>query len=56
MIPSSVMLGSFKQASFTSHIIEVALTIATNSLSDFRGSEITFPQLQILNPHQTIAE
>jgi hypothetical protein len=56
MIPSSVMPGSFKQASFTSHIIEISLIIATNNLRDFSGSELTLPHLQILNPHQIIAE
>ena len=43
------------------HVIELAIAgnaqiIATNNLKDFRGSELTFPQLQILNPHQIIAE
>ena len=42
------------------HVIELAIAgnapiIATNNLRDFRGSELTFPQLQILNPHQIIA-
>ena len=42
------------------HVIELAIAgnaqiIATNNLKDFRGSELTFPQLQILNPHQIIA-
>ena len=41
------------------HVIELAIAgnarmIATNNLKDFRGSELTFPQLQILNPHQII--
>jgi putative PIN family toxin of toxin-antitoxin system len=43
------------------HVIELAIAgnaqiIATNNLKDFRGSELTFPQLQILNPHQIIPE
>jgi putative PIN family toxin of toxin-antitoxin system len=43
------------------HVIELAIAgnapiIATNNLRDFRGSELIFPQLQILNPHQIIAE
>jgi putative PIN family toxin of toxin-antitoxin system len=43
------------------HVIELAIAgnaqiIATNNLKDFRGSELTFPQLQILNPHQIITE
>jgi putative PIN family toxin of toxin-antitoxin system len=43
------------------HVIELAIAgnaqiIATNNLRDFRGSELTFPQLQILNPHQMIAK
>jgi predicted nucleic acid-binding protein len=43
------------------HVIELAVAgnapiIATNNIRDFRGSELTFPQLQILNPHQLIAE
>jgi hypothetical protein len=33
-----------------------AQIIATNNLKDFRDSQLTFPQLQILNPHQIIAE
>ena len=42
------------------HVIELAIAgnaqiIATNNLRDFRGSELTFPQLQILSPHQIIA-
>ena len=42
------------------HVIELAIAgnariVATNNLKDFRGSELTFPQLQILNPHQIIA-
>ena len=41
------------------HVIELAIAgnarmIVTNNLKDFRGSELTFPQLQILNPHQII--
>jgi putative PIN family toxin of toxin-antitoxin system len=41
------------------HVIELAIAgnaqiVATNNLKDFRGSELTFPQLQILNPHQII--
>jgi predicted nucleic acid-binding protein len=43
------------------HVIELAITgnarmVVTNNLKDFRGSELTFPQLQVLNPHQIIAE
>ena len=41
------------------HVIELAIAgnarmIVTNNLKDFRGAELTFPQLQILNPHQII--
>ena len=41
------------------HVIELAIAgnaqiIATNNLRDFRGSELTFPQLQVLNPYQII--
>jgi putative PIN family toxin of toxin-antitoxin system len=41
------------------HVIELAIAgnaqiLATNNLRDFRGSELTFPQLQILNPYQII--
>jgi putative PIN family toxin of toxin-antitoxin system len=41
------------------HVIELAIAgnaqiVATNNLKDFRGSELTFPQLQILNPYQII--
>jgi hypothetical protein len=40
-------------------VIELAIAgnapiIATNNLRGFRGSELTFPQLQILNPSQII--
>jgi putative PIN family toxin of toxin-antitoxin system len=43
------------------YVIELAIAgnaqiIATNNLKDFRGSELTFPQLQILSPHQMIGE
>jgi putative PIN family toxin of toxin-antitoxin system len=43
------------------HVIELAIAgnarmVVTNNLKDFRGSEVTFPQLQILNPHQIIGE
>jgi putative PIN family toxin of toxin-antitoxin system len=43
------------------HVIELAIAgnaqiIATNNLRDFRSSELTFPQLQILSPHQMIGE
>jgi putative PIN family toxin of toxin-antitoxin system len=43
------------------HVIELAIAgnariLATKNLKDFRGSELTFPQLQILNPHQMIGE
>jgi putative PIN family toxin of toxin-antitoxin system len=43
------------------HVLELAIAgnaqiLATNNLRDFRGSELTFPQLQILNPYQIIAE
>jgi putative PIN family toxin of toxin-antitoxin system len=43
------------------HVVELAIAgnaqiIATNNLRDFRGSELKFPQLQILNPHQIITE
>lgn len=43
------------------HVVELAIAgnaqiIATNNLRDFRGSELTFPQLQILNPSQIITE
>jgi putative PIN family toxin of toxin-antitoxin system len=41
------------------HVIELAIAgnaqmIATNNLRDFRGSELFFPQLQILSPYQII--
>jgi putative PIN family toxin of toxin-antitoxin system len=41
------------------HVIELAIAgnarmLVTNNLKDFRGSELTFPQLQILNPRQII--
>jgi putative PIN family toxin of toxin-antitoxin system len=41
------------------HVIELAIAgnaqiIATNNLRDFRGCELTFPQVQILNPYQII--
>jgi putative PIN family toxin of toxin-antitoxin system len=41
------------------HVLELAIagnaqTIATNNLRDFRGSELSFPQLQILSPYQII--
>ena len=41
------------------HVIELAIAgnaqiLATNNLRDFRGCELTFPQLQILNPYQII--
>jgi putative PIN family toxin of toxin-antitoxin system len=41
------------------HVIELAIAgnaqiLATNNLRDFSGSELTFPQLQILNPYQII--
>ena len=41
------------------HVIELAIAgnariIATNNLRDFRGAKLTFPQLQILNPYQTV--
>jgi putative PIN family toxin of toxin-antitoxin system len=41
------------------HVLELAIAgnaqiLATNNLRDFRGSELTFPQLQILNPYQII--
>ncbi len=41
------------------HVIELAIAgnaqiIATNNLRDFRGSDLAFPQLQILNPYQII--
>jgi putative PIN family toxin of toxin-antitoxin system len=41
------------------HVIELAIAgnaqiLATNNLRDFRGSQLTFPQLQILNPYQII--
>jgi putative PIN family toxin of toxin-antitoxin system len=41
------------------HVIELAIAgnaqmIATNNLRDFRGSELSFPQLQILSPYQII--
>ena len=41
------------------HVIELAIAgnarmIVTNNLKDFRGAELTFPQLQILNPHQIL--
>ena len=43
------------------HVIELAIAgnaqiVATNNFRDFTGSQLTFPQLQILNPHQIIAE
>ena len=43
------------------HVIELAIAgnariVATNNLKDFRVSELTFPQLQILSPYQTIGE
>ncbi len=41
------------------HVIELAIAgnarmVVTNNLKDFTGSELTFPQLQILSPHQII--
>jgi putative PIN family toxin of toxin-antitoxin system len=41
------------------HVIELAIAgnaqiIATNNLKDFRGSELSFPKLQVLNPYQII--
>jgi putative PIN family toxin of toxin-antitoxin system len=41
------------------HVLELAIAgnariLATNNLRDFRGSELTFPQLQILSPYQII--
>jgi putative PIN family toxin of toxin-antitoxin system len=41
------------------HVVELAVAgnaqiIATNNLKDFKGSELTFPQLQILSPPQII--
>jgi putative PIN family toxin of toxin-antitoxin system len=41
------------------HIIELAVAgnaqiIATNNLKDFKGSDLSFPQLQILSPYQII--
>jgi putative PIN family toxin of toxin-antitoxin system len=41
------------------HFIELAIAgnaqiLATNNLRDFSGSELAFPQLQILNPYQII--
>jgi putative PIN family toxin of toxin-antitoxin system len=41
------------------HVLELAIAgnaqmIATNNLRDFRGSELSFPQLQILSPYQII--
>jgi putative PIN family toxin of toxin-antitoxin system len=43
------------------HVIELAIAgnarmVVTNNLKDFRGSELTFPQLQILSPYQIIGE
>jgi putative PIN family toxin of toxin-antitoxin system len=43
------------------HVIELAIAgnaqmVVTNNLKNFRGSELTFPQLQILIPYQTIGE
>jgi putative PIN family toxin of toxin-antitoxin system len=41
------------------HVVELAIAgnaqiLATNNLRDFVGSELAFPQLQILNPYQII--
>jgi uncharacterized protein len=41
------------------HVVELAIAenaqiLATNNIRDFVGSELAFPQLQILNPYQII--
>ncbi len=43
------------------HVLELAIAgnaqiLVTNNLRDFRGSELTFPQLQILSPYQIIKD
>jgi putative PIN family toxin of toxin-antitoxin system len=43
------------------HVLELAIAgnaqiLVTNNLRDFRGSELTFPQLQILRPYQIIKD
>jgi putative PIN family toxin of toxin-antitoxin system len=43
------------------HVLELAIAgnaqiLVTNNLRDFRGAELTFPQLQILSPYQIIKD